>query len=355
MVTPFSSSFSGRKILITGHTGFKGSWLSLWLSTLGAELYGYSLSLPGSPCHFEMANLSSLFKGHWFGDVGNYDQLAACVNEARPDAVIHLAAQALVRPSYQNPVGTWRDNLMGTVNILEAIRNCDSVQAALLITTDKCYANREWFWGYRECDALGGRDPYSASKAAAELAIASYRDSFFQNGKALIASARAGNVIGGGDWAEDRLIPDAARAVAQGRALVVRNPSSTRPWQHVLDALHGYLLVLSGLLEGRESCAEAFNFGPESNGNMPVSEVLHHMQQYWPELSWQVENSAAIQPHEANLLYLDSAKARSVLRWRPKWDIDEALKMTALWYRQALPAPGSALELSKKQLEIFNG
>jgi CDP-glucose 4,6-dehydratase len=259
-------------------------------------------------------------------------QLQRVFETTQPEVVFHLAAQPLVRRSYRDPIDTWSTNVIGTANLLECCRNQPSVKAVVVVTTDKCYANQDWAWGYRENDPLGGHDPYSASKAATEHVVASYRSSFFHmDSSPLLASARAGNVIGGGDWSEDRLIPDLVRAIEKKQSLEVRSPHATRPWQHVLESLSGYLLLGQKLLSGDQSCAEAWNFGPEREGNRSVSEVLTKLKRQWEALSWHVTEQP--QPHETNLLYLDSAKARNKLGWQPVWNFDVTLEKTAEWYR----------------------
>lgn len=325
----FADAYRGRRVLLTGHTGFKGSWLALWLSELGAEVTGIALAPETTPNHWSLLGLDMPSRNL---DIRDADALAAAVAAARPDIVFHLAAQPLVRRSYRDPLETWSTNVMGTANLLEACRRCDNVRAIVAVTTDKCYENREWPWGYRENDALGGYDPYSASKAGAELVAASYRQAFFHGPDApLLATARAGNVIGGGDWSEDRLLPDLVRALAAGQSLEIRSPAATRPWQHVLESLCGYLLLGQRLLAGDAACAAAWNFGPDTEGNRSVADVLDRLQAHWPQMRWHV--TAQKQPHEATLLYLDSAKARSQLAWRPVWALDEALAATAEWYR----------------------
>lgn len=323
----------GRAVFITGHTGFKGSWLALWLKRLGAEVTGYALPPDTEPNLFGLAGVAHVLARHHEGDIRDLAALTAAMKAAAPELVFHLAAQPLVRRSYREPVDTWETNVMGTVHLLEAVRSCPSVKGVIVVTSDKCYENREWLRGYRESDPLGGHDPYSASKAGAELVVQSYRKSFFAEGGALIASVRAGNVIGGGDFGEDRLIPDAARAVVAKQALLLRNPQSTRPWQHVLSALHGYLLLAGHLLAGEANFAEPFNFGPEATDNLTVLEVLSRLQNHWPALAWRVEAAASsIAPHEARFLYLDSEKAHRHLGWRPMWSLETGLKQTALWY-----------------------
>lgn len=325
----FGDIYRGRKVLLTGHTGFKGSWLSCWLSQLGAQVTGLALPPGTSPNHWELLGKPAL---DLRGDIRDLSVVLDAFGRAQPEIVFHLAAQALVRRSYRDPLESWSTNVMGTANVLEVCRRTPSVRAVVVITTDKVYANHEWPWGYRENDRLGGYDPYSASKAACELVADSYRKAFWSADDApLMATARAGNVIGGGDWSEDRLIPDLVRAVQEGRSLEIRSPQATRPWQHVLECLSGYLMLGQRLLEGQKEFAEAWNFGPPPDDNRTVAEVLTHMQSFWPGLAWNV--SAAPQPHEAQLLYLDCAKSRAQLRWAPVWSLEEGLEMTADWYR----------------------
>jgi CDP-glucose 4,6-dehydratase len=325
----FGGIYRGRRVLITGHTGFKGSWLSLWLSSLGAEVTGIALPPETSPNHWDLLSLK--INDHRI-DVRDFDAINSILRNEQPEIVFHLAAQPLVRRSYAAPLETWSSNVMGTANVLEACRLSSSVKAVVVITTDKCYENKEWPWGYRENDRLGGHDPYSASKSAAEFVSASYRHSFFDGRSAVkLATARAGNVIGGGDWSVDRLLPDVVRAMADGKMLEVRAPNATRPWQHVLECLSGYLLLGRQLLLGDECASTAWNFGPGPDGNRSVADVLNTLGQCWPGLSWKVNQSQ--QPHEATLLYLDSAKARVQLGWSPIWNLDTAIRMTATWYR----------------------
>jgi CDP-glucose 4,6-dehydratase len=282
-------------------------------------------------------------------DIRNYQEVIGVFRNTQPEIVFHLAAQPLVRRSYIEPLETWSTNVIGTANVLEACRKTSSVRAVLVVTTDKCYENQEWTWGYRENDQLGGHDPYSASKAGAELVVNSYRKAFFQfEGAPLLATARAGNVMGGGDWSEDRLIPDLVRAIANQESLEIRSPSATRPWQHVLESLSGYLILAKKLLEGDLNYEGAWNFGPERSGNRTVAEVLKKLQFLWPEMKW--HNSPVPHPHEANLLYLDSTKANSQLDWQPLWDLDTTLEKTSDWYRTYL---GSQKTISHKQLEEY--
>lgn len=347
------AAWQGRAVFLTGHTGFKGGWLSLGLAWLGAKVTGFALAPATDPSLFTAAQITRDLTTSLDGDIRDAGALSAALNAAQPEIVYHLAAQPLVRASYRDPAETWSTNVMGTVHLLEAVRQCPSVKAVIVVTTDKCYENREWHWGYREIDPLGGHDPYSASKAGAELVAASYRRSFLDKQGVLLATARAGNVIGGGDWSEDRLIPDAARAVQKGEALLIRNPAATRPWQHVLESLHGYLLLGQALLAGKREAAEAFNFGPEAMDNRSVTAVLEGLRTEWQELSWTIDPAYAEAPHEAQALYLDSAKARAVLGWQPRWRLETALTETAHWYRQALAEPTKTRALCLQQWERF--
>lgn len=331
-MTQFSNTYRNKRVLLTGHTGFKGSWLTLWLTELGAQVTGLSLSPETVPNHWDLLKLDIDDRR---ADIRDALALQKNFAETKPEIVFHLAAQPLLRRSYRDPLETWSTNVMGTANVLEACRAEPSVKAIVVVTTDKCYENLEWPWGYREDDRLGGHDPYSASKAAVELVAASYRRAFFATPQSpVLATTRAGNVIGGGDWSEDRLIPDLVRATDSNQSLEIRSPNATRPWQHVLEPLSGYLLLGQRLLEGRGEFAEPWNFGPEPEGNRSVAEVLKKLGNQWPKMHWHTTNSP--QPHEAKLLYLDSAKARSQLQWRPLWGLDDTLAKTAEWYKSFL-------------------
>ncbi|WP_181872712.1 CDP-glucose 4,6-dehydratase [Billgrantia montanilacus] len=325
----FDEAYRGRRVLITGHTGFKGSWLALWLHELGAEITGIGLTPATTPNHWDLLQLP--IQDHRV-DIRDRQAVRSVIQKSQPEIVFHLAAQPLVRRSYRDPLESWSTNVMGTAHVLEACREQDSVRAIVAITTDKCYENREWTWGYREIDLLGGHDPYSASKAGSELVAASYRSAFFASrGAPQLATARAGNVIGGGDWSEDRLIPDLIRALEADQSLEIRSPAATRPWQHVLESLSGYLMLGQRLLSGDSRFAEAWNFGPEPEGNRPVAEVLERLAHHWSQMRWHITQEP--QPHEAALLYLDSAKARSRLNWQPVWNLEATLAQTAHWYR----------------------
>jgi CDP-glucose 4,6-dehydratase len=325
--------WKNKKVLVTGHTGFKGSWLSLWLQSLGANVIGYALAPPSNPSMFEVANVAEGMIS-LEGDVRNTEQVQAAVEQYQPEIVIHMAAQALVRYSYQNPVETYATNVMGTVNVLEAVRQISSVKAVVIITSDKCYENREWVWGYREDEAMGGYDPYSNSKGCAELVTSAYRQSFFNTaGRTVaVASARAGNVIGGGDWAADRLIPDMVRAVTEGRSVKIRHPYAVRPWQHVLEPLSGYLLLAEKLYEQGSGYAESWNFGPSEDDAKPVQWIVEHFTTLWDdEASWELDRSE--HPHEAHYLKLDCSKARMRLHWKPRWAFSQSLENITAWYK----------------------
>jgi CDP-glucose 4,6-dehydratase len=345
---------AGRRVFVSGHTGFKGSWMVAWLSRLGCETTGYSLA-PVTTSLFMQSGLHEVLERDHRADIRDLGALTRAMQEAEPELVIHMAAQSLVRRAHMVPVDTWATNVMGTVNVLEAARVCPSVRAILVVTTDKCYENREWHWGYREIDALGGDEPYSASKAGAELVVQSYRKAFFVSSGPLVATARAGNVIGGGDWNEDRLLPDVARAVADCQTLRIRSPNATRPWQHVLDCLAGYLTLAAKLLTSDESYADKFNFGPDLADNLSVLQLLERLQPLWPELNWYIDAPAHEREavHETTHLYLDSSKARHMLGWRPRWDVDTALAATTEWYRVVIDDVSKAAEITWNQLDKY--
>ena len=321
----------GKRVFLTGHTGFKGGWLALWLANMGAEVHGYALSPITRPNLFTAVNLQARFARSTIADIRDAAALVQAMQEAQPDIVLHLAAQPLVRYSYVAPVETYAVNVLGTVNLLEAVRQISSVKAVINVTTDKCYENREWSWPYRENEAVGGFDPYSSSKACSELVTAAYRRSFLEHADKHLASARAGNVIGGGDWAADRLVPDFLRALDTGQVLTVRSPLATRPWQHVLEPLSGYLILAEKLFTEGQSFAEAWNFGPEEADAKPVQWIVENLCSQVPDASWQ--RDALPQPHEANSLKLDSSKAKAQLGWRPRWNLQTALGMTLAWHQ----------------------
>lgn len=328
----FNNIYERKKVFVTGHTGFKGSWLCAWLLQLEAEICGFSINIPSNPSNFEILGLKDRLQ-HIEGDVCDRSKLLSSVREFQPEMVIHLAAQSLVRRSYNDPITTFETNALGTMNILECMRHCPSVQAGVIITSDKCYRNVEWTWGYRENDILGGEDPYSASKGCAELIIYSYINSFFQEG-ARVASARAGNVIGGGDWADDRVVPDAVKAWSQGKSVVIRRPNATRPWQHVLEPLSGYLWIGAKLLEkDKVTSGQAFNFGPDASVSQSVEQLISSMAKHWPGADWKVDRTDTTNQKEATLLKLCCDKALNLLNWKAILSFEETIAMTIEWYR----------------------
>lgn len=328
--------WSGRSVFLTGHTGFKGAWLALWLESLGAKVTGFSLPPPTSPSLYEAGRIGCGVKTV-LGDIRDLEAMRKIFQETRPQSVFHLAAQPLVRYGYQNPVETYQTNVMGTVNVLECVRSTPSVEAVVVVTSDKCYENREWVWGYREGDALGGYDPYSNSKGCSELVVSAYRQSYFGQADSAvrspsIATVRAGNVIGGGDWAADRLVPDMVRAFSRGKPVSIRYPKATRPWQHVLEPLSGYLLLAQRLVEDGARYSGAWNFGPSAAGEQPVEFIADGLARLWgPPASWGHEDGEHW--HEAGYLKLDSSKARMMLGWKPRWSLETALEMVVEWYR----------------------
>lgn len=320
----------GKRVFLTGHTGFKGSWLALWLQSLGAEVHGYALEPPTEPNLFTVAHVGNGMASSVIADIRDGAMLAASLQTARPEIILHLAAQALVRYSYAQPVETYAVNIMGTVNLLEAVRTTPSVRAVVNVTSDKCYENREWVWGYREQEPMGGYDPYSSSKGCAELVTTAYRHSFFNQAGIALASARAGNVIGGGDWAVDRLIPDFLRAADAGKTLKIRSPHAIRPWQHVLEPLRGYLMLAERLYLEGEKVAEPWNFGPADEDARPVHWIVERLAKQRSDAKWECDSVP--QPHEASYLKLDSSKARTQLGWRPCWRLESALTKTLEWH-----------------------
>jgi CDP-glucose 4,6-dehydratase len=347
----FGGAYVGKRVLVTGHTGFKGSWLIHWLFMMGADVYGYALSPSGELNHSTWSpSIQSIT-----GDIRDEKKFARVCADIKPDIVFHLAAQALVRDSYDNPVETFSSNVMGTAHVLEACRNTQSVRAVVVVSSDKCYENREWIWGYRENDPMGGYDPYSASKGCTELVTASYRNSFFNiqdygtKHRILVASARAGNVIGGGDWAKDRLVPDIVKAASVGKSVFVRNPVATRPWQHVLEPLSGYLTLGWRLLEGKTEYADAWNFGPTQESNLTVDDIVQRSQKEWNAIQIEYSKNKA-DAHEANLLMLDCSKAHKLLKWQPVWNIDATIRHTISWYKNFYEA--NQID-TKKDLELY--
>ncbi len=348
------NEFRNKTVLITGHTGFKGAWLAVWLKQLSAKVVGIALDPSTDPSHFAVARLADGMTDLRI-DIRDRTALEKAIVSQQPDFVFHLAAQSLVRHSYDEPIHTWQTNLLGTLHVLEALRKLDKPCAAVIITSDKCYDNVEWVWGYRETDAMGGPDPYSASKGAAELAIRSHIKSYFPNAtsKVRIASARAGNVIGGGDWAADRIVPDCVKAWSNNNAVELRNPHSTRPWQHVLEPLSGYLSLAIALSQRPELHGEPFNFGPPAQQNHSVLELVQQMALYWDQVRWQDVSSSAAGPYESGLLKLNCDKALHYLRWHAAMDFEHTVRMTAEWYRAYYQEPTQIACKTREQIEAY--
>ncbi len=350
-----ASFWRGRKVFMTGHTGFKGGWLSLWLQSLGAELTGFSLEPATDPGLFKVANVAHGMTS-LIGDIREGESLMRAIKDARPDVVIHMAAQPIVRYSYDHPVETYSTNVMGTVHLLEAVRAADTVRSVVIVTSDKCYENKEWVWGYRENEPMGGYDPYSNSKGCAELVVSAYRSSYFNSATyekhgVAIASARAGNVIGGGDWAANRLVPDILRSVEASQPVEIRNPHAVRPWQHVLEPLMGYLMLAEKLHETGTEFAEGWNFGPNEEDAKPVSWIVEKMTEQWGNgASWVLDGQE--HPHEAHYLKLDCSKAKARLGWHPRLDIELAIKNIIVWHRAYL-AGEDMRELTLNQINNF--
>ena len=344
------SIYKNKKVIITGHTGFKGTWLTLILKKLGAEVLGYSLEPNTNPSLFNICNLNNGIK-NFYGDIRNDKFLEEVIKEFNPDIIFHLAAQPLVRLSYKNPKLTYETNVIGTLNIYEAARKCSNLKAIVSITTDKCYENREWVYGYRENDPMGGYDPYSSSKGCVELLSNSYRKSFFEKEGILLATCRAGNVIGGGDWAEDRLIPDFVRAVSKNEKIIIRNPLATRPWQHVLEPLRGYLSIGLKLLEGDKDFAEGWNFRPNDSDILSVKNVLDESTRIWGKGNYELDKNE--NPHEAMSLKLDISKAKAKLKWNPKYNVHEAINETINWYKEYYNGNKNMKEYTEKQIEKY--
>jgi CDP-glucose 4,6-dehydratase len=348
--------WKGRNVFLTGHTGFKGGWMAIWLASMGAKITGYSLSPNTNPNLYEAAKIASLCERSLIGDIRDLNGLRKALVESAPDVVIHMAAQPLVRYSYDNPVETYATNVMGTVHLLESVRSCPSVRAVLIITTDKCYENKEWIWGYRENEPMGGYDPYSNSKGCAELVTASYRQSFFPEKeypkhRVAIATARAGNVIGGGDWSEDRLIPDAIAAFQENRPLMVRNPSATRPWQHVLEPLSGYIALAQALFDRGSDFSSAWNFGPKDVDTRPVQDIIKLLISQWNgPATWMQDG--VVQPHEAHFLKLDCSKAKQELNWSARWSLEMAISAIVEW-QQAYSKGEDMLAMTRKQIDSY--
>jgi CDP-glucose 4,6-dehydratase len=344
--------WKGKTVFLTGHTGFKGGWLSLWLASMGAKVAGFSLAPNTVPSFFDVAHVESLLDSSFIADIRDLAALKKAISQSQPEIVIHMAAQPLVRYSYSNPVETYATNVMGTVHVLECIRLVRSVRAAVIVTTDKCYENKEWAWGYRENEPMGGHDPYSNSKGCSELVTSAYRSSFLQSNGVAVASARAGNVIGGGDWAADRLVPDILRAFEQGRPVIIRNPHATRPWQHVLEPISGYLTLAEQLYTQGNAFAEGWNFGPKDDDARSVQWIVAHMVNSWGNgASWQQDGG--VHPHEANYLKLDISKAKARLGWQPSWPLATALPHITAWH-QAWLANDDMKKLCLAQIQKYS-
>ena len=348
--------WNGKRVFLTGHTGFKGGWLSLWLASMGAKVTAYALTPNTAPNFFEVARVANELEKSHIADIRDLEKLQKVMSVAKPEIVIHMAAQPLVRYSYVNPVETYATNVMGTVHVLESIRTLDCVRAAVIVTTDKCYENKEWSWGYRENEPMGGHDPYSNSKGCAELVTSAYRESYFPSEKyfkhqVAIATARAGNVIGGGDWSEDRLIPDAIRAFEANQVLMIRNPLATRPWQHVLEPLSGYLVLAQSLYQEGAKFNGGWNFGPKDEDARSVQEVINLLIKNWGSAAdWNQDQTE--QPHEAHSLKLDCSKARQYLRWVPRWNLEQAIVKITDW-QHLYQKQGNMREMSLKQITSY--
>ncbi len=353
-MTYFNNAYSNKRVLVTGDTGFKGSWLSLWLIYLGADVAGFSNKIPTKPSNFEILDLKNNLQ-HYEGDIRNKEKLSEVIDDFKPEIIFHLAAQAIVSESFEDPVLTYETNIMGMVNLLDCIRQRDWIDAAILITSDKAYRNDEWCWGYRETDVLGGYDPYSGSKSCADLVAQSYFDSFFKDSDTRIAITRAGNVIGGGDWAANRIVPDCIRAWTKGKTVNVRNPNATRPWQHVLEPLSGYLWLGSNLLMRTEGInGEAFNFGPDSDVNQTVAELLDAMSSKWMKAKWSSISSQKLDGHEATLLKLSYDKALFFLDWKAVLKFSETVAFTINWYKTQHEDTENLYEFSNHQIEKYS-
>jgi CDP-glucose 4,6-dehydratase len=352
-VAAFEDSYRGRRVLVTGHTGFKGSWLSFWLAELGAEVSGYSLDVPTQPANFDILGLQQRIR-HYRGDIRDHASLARALDESRPEVLFHLAAQALVQRSYADPALTFATNAMGMVNLLECVRARPWIRTAVLITSDKAYRNDEWCWGYRETDTLAGRDPYGCSKSCADLIAQSYFHSFLKDSATRIATTRAGNVIGGGDWAEHRIVPDCIRAWTNGESVAMRNPEATRPWQHVLEPVSGYMWLGARLLAGQHGLnGEAFNFGPDASVDLSVAQLIEAMAAHWPHARWHVPEPRAAQAHEATLLKLSCDKALHHLHWRATLGVRETIELTVDWYRTWHERSVDMAQLTQRQIERY--
>ena len=351
----FNGVYNNKTVLVTGHTGFKGSWLSLWLQYLGAKVVGVSIDVPTTPSHFAAARIENHIQDHQI-DIRNHQKLTALVQKVQPDFVFHLAAQALVRPSYADPLETIATNALGSANVLNALRSLSKTVVAVMITSDKAYDNVEWVWGYRETDRLGGKDPYSASKGMAELAIRTFVESYFQDldTNIRVGITRAGNVIGGGDWAVDRIVPDCMRAWSENQTVDIRSPMATRPWQHVLEPLSGYLALGASLVSTKQFHGEAYNFGPPAHQNHPVKELINEMAKYWDHVKWNDVSKSEEHLHEAGLLKLNCDKALFDLCWMPTLQFEETVRMTVEWYRHYYQATDNSIyDFTISQIEEY--
>ncbi len=346
----FNNIYKNKSVLITGDTGFKGSWLALWLTLLGAKVSGFSLNIPTKPSHFSAIKLSKNIT-HFTGDMNKLAHLEKVLSKARPEIVFHLAAQPLVKKAYEDPLYTFQTNAFGSLNLLESIKRYNQVKSLVMITSDKVYENVEWLWGYREIDRLGGYDPYSASKSMAEIGINSYVKSFFSNCKTKVATARAGNVIGGGDWALDRIVPDCMKAWSKNKNVIIRNPRSTRPWQHVLEPLSGYLLLGKILYQNNDLHGESFNFGPSTSENFSVKDLINRMSQNLDNFSFKVKKDSSLK--EAKLLQLNCDKATNVLKWQPVLDFNDTVDFTTDWYREYYNKSSKMRDFSILQIEDY--
>jgi CDP-glucose 4,6-dehydratase len=354
----FNGFFKNKTVFLTGHTGFKGSWLSLWLNQLGANVVGYALEPPTNPSLYNKLCLNNLIS-NYLGDIRSFELLNNAIQSCQPEIVFHLAAQSLVCPSYVYPLETLETNIMGTANVLQSVRSCPSVKVCVILTSDKCYANQEWQYAYRENDALGGHDPYSASKGAAEIIVSCFKQSFFANkdfsNRISLASVRAGNVIGGGDWAEYRLIPDCIRAIINKKPIYIRNPEAIRPWQHVLEPLSGYLWLAERMWHQPEKYSGPWNFGPTASNTISVRELVDLVIKYWGKGEWYHTEPGGQAMHEANLLRLDCSKANSLLQWYPVYEIEDSIKETVEWYKRAEEIDTDLFNYSVDQIARYVG
>ncbi|MHA2278830.1 MAG: CDP-glucose 4,6-dehydratase [Candidatus Kariarchaeaceae archaeon] len=348
----FNNYYKDKTVLVTGHTGFKGSWLAIWLKSLGANVIGFALPPNTDPNNFDQSNLKEKIV-HIEGDIRNPKGLLSVFDKHKPEIVFHLAAQPIVRLSYEEPHTTYETNVMGLINLCEAIKSTSSVKSIVNVTSDKCYENNEWVWGYRETDPVGGKDPYSSSKACAEIITNAYRHSFFQKNNIAVASARAGNIVGGGDWSLDRIIPDFIKAMTKNESLYLRNPNAIRPWQYVLEPLSGYLLLGSLIHTDQNKYSSAWNFGPNISQNLPVKELVEQMINYWGSGDWKLDPDAINQPHEAQMLTLDCNKAHQILKWIPVLSVEDTFKKTVEWYKNFYGNKTNAFELCIKQINEY--